>query len=551
MLDHPPRPRGIALVFPPLWYYTSIPADLAYTGAFLEAKGIPVSYWDLSAGFTHAMVGDLPGFAALRRREHYLDSAEHGTATADIAARIGLIAAAHQIRYRYRTLRLRGIDDAHLASFLPAALDARRNPALRYLESMLDRILATEPRIIAVACVHPDQIPQALAAAALLRRKEHRGWVVMYGSLEDVVAPDHFLEDLVGLPAHAAFDLFDGVVIGEAETALAALYDGVTAGRPYATVPNLLAPAVGLSGIPERHTEDLPSFPTPTFSGFAPDIYPYPEPVIDLRLSRGCPWGKCVFCAIQAHHPQYRAHRPETVAAAMLNAWNRFGSRFFRIRDDLLTRRQFLEVAEAVSRLPFSPRWSARARFEASLTADVLARAASAGLEELWMGLESGSERVRSLMKKGVETRIVERILADAVRLGIRVRALCMVGFPGETAAEARQTLAFLAAHASELTSFSLTPFMLMTRNEIAAAPEAFGLCVREDGRPRRYRMRYKLEVTGAELMSAAEIAEVYEEAAKSLLPPAEDRVGPDLAHDWIRASVQARGWGNGGRDLE
>ena len=78
----------------------------------------------------------------------------------------------------------------------------------------------------------------------------------------------------------------------------------------------------------------------------------------------------------------------------------------------------------------------------------VLEEAAAGGLEELWLGLESISPAVRDRMDKGVSQPVIERIVRDASEVGIRVRALCILGYPGESIEEARATLDWLEASA-------------------------------------------------------------------------------------------------------
>jgi hypothetical protein len=200
--------------------------------------------------------------------------------------------------------------------------------------------------------------------------------------------------------------------------------------RGHAEVPGLLAPRWGLAGRPAaRPGEDLRALPPLDPGLVCPDAYPFPAPVIDLRMSRGCPWNRCAFCAITAHQAGYRARPVPAVVRDIDGAHRALGASFFRFRDDLLTPRQLRELAGALPALGFRPRWTARARFEANLTRDTLAAAAAAGLEELWLGLEAASPRVRDRMDKGVSQPVVERVLRDAAELGIRVRILCMVGY--------------------------------------------------------------------------------------------------------------------------
>jgi hypothetical protein len=531
-----------ALVFPPHWYYASVPADLLVTGSHLRAAGVPVTIHDLSAGLSQALLGAMPAYQSLRRRETYADRAAFLRADEELRTKCALISADHEVRYSFYNLSFGDLDDGHLPTALRVGLDEARNPALRTLtDRAVPAILAGDPEVIAVALVHPDQILEVIVLGRLLRQAGFRGFLTLYGAHEDVLSPEDLTDDLVGEPRHLLFQDYDGAVIGEAESALVALARARAAGRDLAEVPSLLAPAHGLSAAPPGRAEDVRELGELDFRLVDPAIYPYPTPVVDLRLSRSCPWGRCTFCAITSHQAGYRARPTEVAAREIERAHQALGSEFFRFRDDLLTPAQFLELSRALAPLPFRPRWSARARFENGFSREVLAAAASAGLEELWLGLESAVPRVRNLMVKGVAQGVVERILGDAAEVGIRVRALCMLGYPGETLEEARATLAFVAQQMPRLSTVAVTPFQLMRNTPLGREPERFGLRLRPDTRPRHERLRYKLDAD-YEGIGLGEVRGLMRELELQLGEALwRGGAGPTLSHAWMQASLERR----------
>jgi hypothetical protein len=244
------------------------------------------------------------------------------------------------------------------------------------------------------------------------------------------------------------------------------------------------------------------------------------------------------------HQEGYRALPVPEVEPDLRAAHHLLRSSFFRFRDDLLTPKQLLSLAQVVRRLPFAARFSARSRFEPELTFDVLAQAHEAGLEELWLGLESASPRVRSLMQKGVEQDVVERILRDAERLGLRVRALCLIGYPGETQEELQQTLDFLVTHQQALVSAAITPFLLLRRSPLGQDPASAGVTLLPDPLPRAERLRFVLPATWNDQPSQTALQDALESAAERLGPRfVAMSSGPSLAHALIHHSVLARGW--------
>src|SRR5262249_37912189 len=146
---------------------------------------------------------------------------------------------------------------------------------------------------------------------------------------------------------------------------------------------------------------------------------------------------------------------------------------------------------------------------------------------------------------RGGGQKVVDRILVDAAEAGIRVRALCMVGYPGETADEARETLAFLQRHVFRIAHFSLTPFLLVRGTPLFRDPAAHGLTLLPDPRPRHERIAFSWKATGGSLLSAAECDRFVEEATRFFGGwfAGDDVVGPTLSHGWMRASIRRREW--------
>lgn len=562
----------VSLVFPPHWYYACVPADLLYTGSHLRARGLAVRCLDLHAELLRDVFSRGPAFAALRDPASYVTADGYQRLSEAVDAECAAVGTRHQVDFSFYNLSFPELDEGALPQALAVGLDALRNPALPTLRAAVQRLLQDsahnpEAELIAVALVHPGQMVQTLTLGRLLRQAGYRGFLTLYGAHEDVLAPEDLAPDLLprpGEPLHRLFDDFDGVILGEAETALCALAAALDGQRPPQSVPSLLCPRWGLGAPSGRGQENLRELGAADFSLVDPTVYPYPSPVVDLRLSRGCPWGKCTFCAIAMHQEGYRSRPTAAAPAEIRAAQEQLGARFFRFRDDLLTPRQLRELSAQLLTQPWAdrPRFSARARFEPGFTREVLQEAAAAGLEELWLGLESAVPRVRELMKKGVTQPVIERILGDAYDAGIRVRALCMLGYPGETAAEIRETFAFLARVQPLLASVSMTPFFLMRRAPMGQAPASFGLTLigqgsraaaaaGEDERamagdpvPRHERLRFALRARWPGALTQGELAALLDECAGLLGPELIRKSGgPSLAHAWLHASAARRGW--------
>lgn len=524
-----------ALIFPPLWYFSAVPADISYPHSWLVQHGMTVGVWNLSARFQYENYGESRGYHILQDPKSYYDlttlKAGHN-ALRQTAKQIGV---QHNSPVRFRKMAFEKDEIHHVPVALEVGLDPRRNPALGLLKQTCSELNAADPNLIALAFVHPDQYVQVLTLAKLLRDSGYARKLVIYGSLEDVVAPADWMDDLVGEPTHMLFETVDAVIVGDSEAALLSLCKGET------NHPNIMW---GHTPQPPENTRlHLKNWPPLHFEHVISDHHPYPKPVVDVRLGRGCSWGRCAFCAIQSHQQGYRSGDPEHVAASMLSAYETLGTTFFRIRDDLVTPPQLQKLAQVIRALPFQPRWMVRGRFNPGFTRSLLREARAAGLEEIWMGLESGSPRVRELMDKGVAQDQVIRILHDAASIGLRVRALCIVGFPGETDKEFQETVDFVLEHQARLSFFSLTPFQLARNSPMSADPRRYGLEVLPDPLPRQERLRFLIPSSKRDGTPPIEGTRRFNEAVHRFLPWVEQITGPEPTHDWMYASVSRQGW--------
>lgn len=163
-----------------------------------------------------------------------------------------------------------------------------------------------------------------------------------------------------------------------------------------------------------------------------------------LLTSRGCPYG-CTFCSPTLRHSygtRFRFHSAQRVADDMQRLQRDHGCTNFYLIDDMfsLDRGRVLELCDALARRPTGIRWAVQTRADA-LDDQMLAAMASAGCAAVKVGVESGSDQVLSALKKQ-ESR--SQIVAAARRIkaaGLSLTGCFIVGNPGETADQVRQTM--------------------------------------------------------------------------------------------------------------
>jgi anaerobic magnesium-protoporphyrin IX monomethyl ester cyclase len=242
----------------------------------------------------------------------------------------------------------------------------------------------------------------------------------------------------------------DFILNGEAEQSLTDLCSALLLSRPSEAIPGLVRYAS------DGSLENL--LPAPTNLSWATlpraareliNLEPYRHAWTEAHgyfstnmvSSRGCPY-RCNWCAkpISGNHFQLRA--PEEVAAEIHELKTRFDVQHIWFGDDVfaLDHHWVEKFASAVELhgeiVPF--KIQSRADLMNDATVSALKRA---GCAEVWMGVESGSQKILDAMKKGLKLSAVHSARARLANAGIRACYFLQFGYPGEGWAEICETV--------------------------------------------------------------------------------------------------------------
>jgi len=161
-----------------------------------------------------------------------------------------------------------------------------------------------------------------------------------------------------------------------------------------------------------------------------------------ICASRGCP-RRCTFCAGHVVNGRtLRKRDPRKVVEEMELLYREYGIREVQFTDpDISLDTDYLrEICEAMVKQGVRLHWSAAAHSK-SLDTNLLALMRKSGCYMLRLGVESGSERISRLIKKGVDFPQVEEMTRLIRKRGIHAHAFFILGLPTETLAEMKQTL--------------------------------------------------------------------------------------------------------------
>jgi len=248
----------------------------------------------------------------------------------------------------------------------------------------------------------------------------------------------------------------DYLLAGEAETGLPKFLDSLPSGiSGMGSVPGLAWLENGqLKANPKAAVDDLDSLGLPAWDLIHPETYPESQhgaffknfPIAPIMVTRGCPY-PCTFCAGKVvSGKKIRRRSIESVLGEIVSLKNDFGIKEFHIIDDNFTMdtEYAKEFLRRLKSLDLKMSWAVPngVRMD-TLDEELLGLMKETGLYLVSLGIESGSDKVLSSMKKGITvSRIREHVqmIKDA---GVDMAGFFILGFPGETAETIRETIRF------------------------------------------------------------------------------------------------------------
>jgi radical SAM superfamily enzyme YgiQ (UPF0313 family) len=248
---------------------------------------------------------------------------------------------------------------------------------------------------------------------------------------------------------------------------------------------------------------------------------------VNMVTTRGCPY-HCNWCAKPIYGQRYGVRSASNVADEL--DWIRrtvrpdhvwFADDIFGLKPGWVA--SFASEVEARGcRTPF--KIQARADL---IDEDVAAALKRAGCETVWMGAESGSQKILDAMEKGVKVEQIHSAAAALRKQGMRVSLFLQFGYPGEEWSDILKTLEMVRAIRPDDIGISVsyplpgTPFYERVRREMGektnwAHSDDLDLMFRGTYRPDFYRALYRLAHSEFRMRRAFAPPRSYGRAARS-----------------------------------
>ena len=246
----------------------------------------------------------------------------------------------------------------------------------------------------------------------------------------------------------------DYVVLGEGETTLNELINSLNSNNHDPSIIKGIAySAAGSVKLnPGRPVlQDLDSLPLPAWD--LVDIDSYKKIWINgngyfslnIATTRGCPF-KCNWCAKPIYGNRYNSRSPEHVANEIQLLTEKFGVSHFWMCDDIFGLKPgwAQEFAKITSERNLSFKYKIQSRVDLLLKEDTIDALVNSGLDEVWVGAESGSQDILNAMDKGITVEQIREATGILKKKGVKVCFFLQFGYLGETAKDIDQTIDML-----------------------------------------------------------------------------------------------------------
>ncbi|MCP4667168.1 MAG: GNAT family N-acetyltransferase, partial [Deltaproteobacteria bacterium] len=371
--------------------------------------------------------------------------------------------------FTFNTFTNTAIND--LSGLLRFCDDVDANPFLTfYSRHLLHKIDDEKPSLIGISISTSHQLAGALTLARLIK-KNYPSMHVTLGGKHILRLQEFFVDD----PAFF-HEFCHSMILDNGERPLKRLVQALSEGRSLSHVANLAYFKGDRVVFNEKGPhEPISSLPAPDFSDLPLHDYFSPAPIIPLRLSEGCYWGKCTFCS-RYDNKRFKTVDPERAVNQMQELQERYGVSCFTINDDCLTPTYLEALSRAIINKGLCLEISLWCKPVASFTKKRLRLLGKAGVRLIRWGLETGHPRILKRMNKGTRLADTLKVLKDASEAGIWNHATMIFGFPTETLQEAKETIRFLEENHDIIHSSIFFRFVLLSHSYIMEHPEEFSL---------------------------------------------------------------------------
>lgn len=317
-------------------------------------------------------------------------------------------------------------------------------------EGIKKEILRQRPDVVGITAT-TFTLLDALAAAVAVKEAAPSVHLCVGGPHTSI-----YQDETIRLPA------IDSIVVGEGEEAFVELIQALIEKKPLTGIKGLVFKAPDKTIVnngPRDFIADLDSISFP-----ARDLIDYQRyrsliaehyTSTTIISSRGCPYN-CLYC----YHAFGRKYRVHSISYMLqeIRACLELGIREFWYFDDNFTvdRQRVIAFCTRIIEEKLKIMWHVRTRIDL-IDRELLERLRAAGCRRLFIGIESGNEKIIKVLRKDIELAKVREQIKLIKSFGFEIYLDFMIGSPGETAEDIKKTISFAISLDPDYVQFAIT----------------------------------------------------------------------------------------------
>lgn len=165
---------------------------------------------------------------------------------------------------------------------------------------------------------------------------------------------------------------------------------------------------------------------------------------LTVSTQRGCPY-TCKWCSTAVYGQSYRRRKASLVVEELAELKRNYDVDQIWFVDDVFTvsHKWLQEFNAALKAADVCVPFECITRAE-RLSPEIISLLKDSGCFRIWIGAESGSQRILDAMDRRVDAHQVEEMIREARRQGVETGTFIMLGYPGEEEEDIRLTLEYL-----------------------------------------------------------------------------------------------------------
>ncbi len=244
----------------------------------------------------------------------------------------------------------------------------------------------------------------------------------------------------------------DEIILGEGEVSLLNLVNAIKNKEDYSSMSGIAYQSE--NGIVKNQKRpiltDLDSLPISAWDLI--DITPYQEAwkqhgyfSVNVATTRGCPY-KCNWCAKPIYGNRYNSRSPKHVVKEIQYMKSLFDFDHIWFGDDIfgLTPSWVQEFNGVLKTEGVSIQYKIQSRADLLLKDDTIENLVQSGCDEVWIGAESGSQKILDAMDKGTAVKQIENSTQMMKKHGLKPCFFLQFGYLTETWEDIKMTLSML-----------------------------------------------------------------------------------------------------------